>query len=387
METKRVFLIVLDSFGIGALPDAAAYGDSGANTLASVARSPHFSVPNMRALGLFNIRGNGGCASVPNGAYGRLAERSGGKDTIIGHWEICGVVSEKPLPTYPHGFPSEITEELACLTGRGILCNLPYSGTEVIADYGEEHLRTGKLIVYTSADSVLQIAAHEDVVPVEELYRYCAAARTLLCGEHAVGRVIARPFEGAPGAFTRTARRKDFALPPPRTALPDCLSAVGLDVLAVGKINDIFAGRGITRFYKTHGNAHGMEVTARLAAEPFNGLCFVNFVDFDMLYGHRRDTDGYAAALSAFDLWLGGFLKLLREGDVLMITADHGCDPGYTHTDHTREYIPLMVYGGGIRPVDLGERRSFSDIGKTVAELFGITAPIEGEGFADKITV
>lgn len=385
MKTKRVFLIVLDSFGIGALPDAASYGDYGANTLASVMRSDKLSLPNMKALGLFNICGVGGGVDSPLGAYCRLAELSGGKDTIIGHWEICGVVSERPLPTYPHGFPRELILEFEALSGRGVLCNLPYSGTQVIADYGKEHLETGKLIVYTSADSVFQVAAHEGLVPVEELYRYCAAARDMLKGEHAVGRVIARPFDGEAGSFVRTVRRKDYALPPPRTTLLDCLAESGLQVVAVGKINDIFAGKGVTRSYKTHGNSHGMEVTDSVADEDFTGLCFVNLVDFDMLYGHRRDVEGYAAALTEFDRWLGGFMARLGDGDVLMITADHGCDPGYGHTDHTREYVPLMVYGKGIKPVDLGERKGFSDIGKTVGALFGINAPIEGLSFADRI--
>ncbi len=380
MKAKRVFLIVLDSLGIGALPDAASYGDAGANTLASIRSHPCFCAPNLEKAGLFNIKGIEGGVDKPVAAFGRLAERSAGKDTVIGHWEIAGVVSGRPLPTYENGFPPEVTEEFERLCGRGILCNKPYSGTEVIKDYGEEHIRTGKLIVYTSADSVFQIAAHEDVVSVAELYRYCELARKLLQGEHGVGRVIARPFIGENGVYTRTANRHDYALEPPCKTLLDCISESGKDVLAVGKISDIFAGRGISRSVKTKNNADGMAKTADFAAEDFCGLCFTNLVDFDMVYGHRRNVEGYAAAVTEFDGWLGGFAASLREGDVLMITADHGCDPGYAHTDHTREYVPLLVYGG--KSVDLGDRASFADVGKTVAELLGVQSDICGESFA-----
>lgn len=380
MKAKRVFLIVLDSLGIGALPDAQSYGDDGANTLGSIRRHPSFFAPNLEKMGLFNIVGIDGGVAASTAGYGRFAEKSAGKDTIIGHWEIAGVVSDRPLPTYENGFPEALMAQFEKLCGRECICNKPYSGTEVIKDYGEEHIKTGKLIVYTSADSVFQIAAHEDVVPVAELYRYCELARKLLCGEHGVGRVIARPFVGEVGNFTRTANRHDYALQPPKKTLLDCLYEKGKTVLAVGKINDIFAGRGISRFVKTKNNADGMEKTAAFAAEDFEGLCFTNLVDFDMVYGHRRNVQGYAAAVTEFDKWLGGFVKELREGDVLMITADHGCDPGYTHTDHTREYVPLLVYGG--KPVDLGVRGSFADIGKTVAELLGVESDIEGESFA-----
>lgn len=385
MKTKRLFLIVLDSFGIGHLADAHLYGDKGANTLASVRASGRLSVPNMISLGLYNIKGVVGGVASPKGAYGRLAERSKGKDTVIGHWELCGLVSEKPLPTYPAGFPRDVIEAFENITGRGALCNLPYSGTKVIADYGKEHLDTGSLIVYTSADSVFQVAAHEDLVPVEELYRYCAAARDLLVGEHGVGRVIARPFVGTPGSFTRTDRRRDYALPPPKPTVLDALKDKGLEVIGVGKINDIFAGHGITSYVKTHGNADGMAQTDAFFDKDFTGLCFVNLVDFDMLYGHRRDVPGYVKALNEFDTWLGSFMAKLGEGDVLMICADHGCDPGYTHTDHTREHIPLLVYGNGIKNVDLGDMDCFGDIGKTVAHLFDIDASVEGKSFKDKI--
>jgi len=379
MTAKRVFLIVLDSFGIGALPDAFKYGDTGANTLGGVRNHPYFGVPNMASLGLFNIQGIGGGVKAPLGAFARVAESSNGKDTIIGHWEICGIVSEQDLPTYKDGFPAEIIEEFSRITGRGVLCNKPYSGTEVIKDYGKEHMETGKLIVYTSADSVFQVAAHEQVVPVEELYRYCAAARAMLTGKHGVGRVIARPFVGEDGSFTRTANRHDYALVPPAPTLLDYIKESGKQVIAIGKINDIFAGKGITESHKTKGNAHGMQLTAAMAERDFNGLCFTNLVDFDQLYGHRRDVAGYAKALTEFDRWLGGFLPTMQADDVLVITADHGCDPSYTHTDHTREYVPLLIYGKGIKSGDLGVADSFADIGKTVAQLLGVECSTAGK--------
>lgn len=381
---KRIFLIVLDSLGIGALPDAEAYGDAGSNTLASISSSPAFRADTLQRLGLFNIEGVACRAGVkaPLAAYGRCAERSRGKDTTIGHWEIAGLVSEKPLPTYPHGFPQEVLEAFSRATGRGVLCNRPYSGTQVIQDYGREHLKTGKLIVYTSADSVFQIAAHESLVPPEELYDDCRRARAILTGEHAVGRVIARPFTGEYPHFTRTSNRHDFSLEPPGATMLDVLQEQGLATIAVGKISDIFAGRGVSRAIPTKGNADGMAQTRRLADEDFRGLCFVNLVDFDMLYGHRNDVDGYAAALSAFDQWLAGFLPLLREEDALILTADHGCDPATPSTDHSREYTPLLVYGEQIAPVPLGARASFADIGKTVLALLGAEGPIAGERFA-----
>ncbi len=377
---KRVFLVVLDSFGIGELPDAAAFGDEGANTLKSVMRSPAFSVPKLARLGLFHAAG---CADVaapaPVAAYGKCAERSAGKDTTIGHWEITGLVSENPLPTYPNGFPAEILAEFSQKTGRGVLCNAPFSGTAVIEKYGREHQKTGKLIIYTSADSVFQIAAHEDVVPPEQLYEYCRIARRILTGKHAVGRVIARPFVGQDGQYTRTDRRRDFSVEPPVPTLLDDVSTAGLDVIAVGKISDIFCGKGVTESIPTHGNAEGMQTLAALVERDFFGLAFVNLVDFDMLYGHRRDVDGYARALSEFDAFLADLLPKLREDDLLIITADHGCDPAFLKTtDHTREYVPVLAYGKSVAPSSLGTRDSFADVGATVAAALGI--PYNGAG-------
>ena len=385
MKAKRVFLIVLDSFGIGALPDAASYGDAGANTLGGVREHPCFNTPNMKKLGLFNIQGVGGGVKCPLGAFARVAERSKGKDTIIGHWEICGVVSERDLPTYKEGFPKEVIEQFEALTGRKTLCNKPYSGTEVIKDYGEEHIKTGALIVYTSADSVFQVAAHEEVVPVKELYRYCEQARKMLKGGHSVGRVIARPFVGEKGSFVRTANRHDYALAPPSDTVLDCISSAGKDVIAIGKINDIFAGKGITEYTKTKNNRDGMAKTMEASKKDFNGLCFTNLVDFDQLYGHRRDVEGYAKALAEFDGWLGEFIPTLREKDILVITADHGCDPSYTHTDHTREYVPLLVYGSGVKSLDLGVLDSFADIGKSIAAMLGADCFTAGKDFSGLI--
>ncbi len=387
MRSRRVFLIVLDSFGIGALPDAAAYGDEGSNTLASISRSPAFRADTLQRLGLFNIEGVDCREGVhaPLAACGRCMERSKGKDTTTGHWEIAGLISDHPLPTYPDGFPAEVLAAFTQATGRGVLCNRPYSGTQVILDYGREHLETGKLIVYTSADSVFQIAAHESLVPPEELYEICRKARAVLTGKHAVGRVIARPFTGVYPHFTRTANRHDFSLEPPGVTMLDLLRERGLETVAVGKISDIFAGRGISRAISTGGNADGMAQTQRLANEDFHGLCFVNLVDFDMLYGHRNDVEGYAAAITAFDGWLAGFLPCLRAEDVLVITADHGCDPATPSTDHSREYTPLLVYGEQIAPASLGTRASFADIGKTVLELLGVDGPVAGESFAGQL--
>ena len=379
---KRVFLIVLDSFGIGTAPDSADFGDAGADTLGSIRRSAKFSAENMKKLGLFNIDGIKGGIEAPAGAYARMTERSRGKDTIIGHWEMCGVISEQPLPTFPDGFPEELLEKLSAAWGRGILCNKPYSGTQVIADYGREHIGTGKLIVYTSADSVLQIAAHESVVPIEELYRDCEIAREICRGKYGVGRIIARPFEGE-YPYKRTSRRHDFALEPPHKTTLDLLKEAGLDVIAVGKINDIFAGQGVTDAIKTSGNADGMEKTMALLDRDFHGFAFVNLVDFDMVYGHRRDIDGYAAATAAFDAWLGGFRAKMRPDDLLLITGDHGCDPGFTGTDHTREYTPLLAAGGAVRPGNLGTRTSFADIGATVADIFGVPNPNAGESMKE----
>ncbi len=381
---KRVFLIVLDSFGIGEMADADAYGDKGANTIGSVSTSAFFHVPNLKRLGLFNIEGveceNREMAEAPLAAVARMREASKGKDTTIGHWEIAGMISDKPLPTYPNGFPKEVLDEFSRLTGRGVLCNRTYSGTEVIKDYGDEHVKTGDLIVYTSADSVFQIAAHEEVVPLETLYAYCKAAREMLQGEHGVGRVIARPFVGTSGNYTRTPHRHDYSLLPPKPTMLDMLKDAGRDVIAVGKINDIFAGRGITEFVYTSGNAEGIERTLEYLDRDFEGLCFVNLVDYDMLYGHRRDVDGYAKALTFFDERLPQIMGKMRADDVLMITADHGCDPAYTKTtDHTREHTPFIMYGKGIKPENYGTRDTFADIAATVLDLLGVPGSVDGE--------
>ena len=385
---KRVFLIVLDSFGIGALPDAAAFGDDGANTLASCARSAKLQIPNLLSVGLGNIQGVQGVAKTdaPTGAFGKMAERSMGKDTTIGHWELAGIVSHRPLPTYPEGFPEEILAPFRQATGRGVLANAPWSGTEVIEKYGAEHMQTGDLIVYTSADSVFQIAAHEDIVPPEQLYQYCRIARKLLQGEHGAGRVIARPFVGQPGSFQRTANRHDFSLEPPAVTLPEAVKNAGLASIGVGKIHDIFAGVGLTEYVYNTSNTNGMDHAMTYAKKDFTGLCFVNLVDFDMVYGHRRDIDGYAAALTEFDAWLPDFLAKLGQEDIVMITADHGCDPGYTATtDHTREYVPLLVLGKGVKPCDLGVRKSFADVAATAAELLGVSLDTPGKSFAKEI--
>ena len=385
---KRIFLFVLDSFGIGAMPDAENFGDVNVNTLASCATSPFLRIPNMRKLGLGNIEGVAclGREEAPTGAHARLRETSMGKDTTIGHWEIAGIVSPNPLPTYPNGFPEEVLEPFRKATGRGILANAPWSGTEVIAEFGDEHLRTGDLIVYTSADSVFQIAAHEEVVPLETLYEYCRIARAQLQGKHGVGRVIARPFVGTSGAYTRTSNRHDYSLEPPAKTLLDVLKDQGKASIGVGKIYDIFAGRGTTEHVYNKSNSHGMEHAMDYAEQDFEGLCFVNLVDFDMLYGHRRNIDGYAKALSEFDAWLPGFMEKLGDEDLAMITADHGCDPGYTATtDHTREYVPLLIAGKKVRPLNLGTRTSFADIAATVAELLDVELDTPGQSFAAQI--
>ena len=388
MNAKRVFFIVLDSVGAGEAPDAADFGDVGAHTLKSVHASGELSIPTLRSLGLGNIGGLEFLGAVPDprGAYAKLRELSRGKDTTTGHWELAGLVSEKPFPTYPNGFPPEVIEAFTKATGYGVLCNRPYSGTDVIRDYGAEHLKTGKLIVYTSADSVFQIAAHESLVPPETLYEICRKARALLQGEHGVGRVIARPFAGDPDrGFTRTANRRDFSLLPPRPTLSDEVKAAGLDSLSVGKIYDIFAGRGFTDFILTHGNAEGMAATDRYAATDFHGLCFVNLVDFDMLCGHRRDPVAYAHALNDFDRWLADFLPRMRADDVLLISADHGCDPAFKGTDHTREYVPLLCFGARVLPAGLPVRNGFSDVAATVADLLGVPHGGAGKSFAKLI--
>ena len=378
---KRVFLIVLDSVGIGALPDAKEYGDEGTNTLKSAATSPYFHMPNMKKLGLFNIEGVDWAegTKAPEAFFARMKEASKGKDTTIGHWEIAGHISKAPLPVYPEGFPKEVLDAFSKATGRGVLCNKPYSGTEVIKDYGDEHVKTGDLIVYTSADSVFQIAAHEEVVPVETLYEYCRTARTILTGEHGVGRVIARPFVGADGNYTRTTNRHDFSLEPPGVTMLDQLNEAGLTVIAVGKIKDIFAGKGIGEYTYTTGNQDGIEKTMEYMKKDFEGLCFVNLVDYDMLYGHRNDIDGYAKALTYFDERLPEILALLGDEDLLMITADHGCDPGYTEsTDHSREHTPFLIYGKNVAPGNGGTRETFADIGATILKYFGISQKISG---------
>ena len=385
---KRVFLIVLDSFGIGAMSDSESYGDVGVNTLLSISKSEKFNVKNLKDLGLFNIDGVtcGEKTNTPTAAVCRLAELSRGKDTTIGHWEIAGIVSNKPLPTYPNGFPAEVLDEFSRRTGRAVICNKPYSGTEVIKDYGEEHVKSGALIVYTSADSVFQIAAHEDIVPLEELYNYCRIAREILTGEHGVGRVIARPFVGEAGNFKRTSNRHDFSLAPPAKTMLDYIKESGLDTISVGKIYDIFAGAGIGEYVYTTGNTDGMAKTVEYAKRDFEGICFTNLVDFDMLYGHRNDVDGYAAAISEFDKWLDDFLPLLREDDILIITADHGCDPAYTvSTDHSREHVPLIIYGKNVRPQNLGTREGFCDIAKPVCDYLSVDADIKGESFIKEI--
>ncbi len=381
---KRVFLVVLDSFGVGALPDAAAYEDEGSDTLLSCAKTGLLHVPNLEKMGLFQIDGVSPASSVnPFAAYGRMAEASKGKDTTTGHWELAGVRLDRAFPVFPNGFPPEVIGAFERKTGRGAICNRPYSGTEVIRDYGEEHRRTGAYIVYTSADSVFQIAAHEDVIPLEELYRACETAREILTGEYAVGRVIARPFAGE-YPFKRTENRRDFSLKPPRTLL-NILKEEGKDVISVGKINDIFAGEGITRAVTAHKNEEGMAALAACAKEDFDGLCFVNLVDFDMLYGHRNDAPGYARALNAFDAFLPSLLSRMRRGDLLIVTADHGCDPSTPSTDHSREYVPVLVYGDGGKAVNLGTRGTFSDVAATVADYLKVPYSLCGASFLEEI--
>ena len=386
---KRVFLIVLDSVGVGELPDAADFGDVGSNTVKAAATSGLLEMPNMKKLGFFNIKGiddmYDDIPASPMYAVSRLAERSKGKDTTTGHWEISGLVSEKPMPTFPNGFPEEFIKAYSERTGRRILCNKPYSGTDVIRDYGKEMVETGALIVYTSADSVFQIAAHESVIPVEQLYEYCKIAREMLQGDLGVGRVIARPFEGE-WPYKRTSRRHDFSLVPPKDTMLDVLSGNGFDVLSVGKIIDIFAEKGITEFVRTANNEEGIERTLENLDKDFNGLSFTNLVDFDMQYGHRNDAPGYAKALSYFDSRLPEMLEKLRDDDILMITADHGCDPVTPSTDHSREYIPLVIYGKKLKKgVNLDTRSSFADIGATILDYFGLPINIDGESFLSEI--
>ena len=373
---KRVFLIVLDSCGCGELPDAGRFGDEGSHTIRSCYDSGKLHVPNLARMGLFNIDGIGvgTPAESPCATYGKCAERSAGKDTTTGHWEIAGLISTIPMKTYPEGFPQPVLDALKAATGRDILCNLPYSGTEVIRDYGREHLETGALIVYTSADSVLQIAAHEDLIPVPELYKICEKAREIMQGEYAVGRIIARPFVGEYPDFKRTANRHDYSVSPFAPTVLDAIQAAGQKVISVGKIADIFNGQGISEGSRTVSNDDGMGKTLQLTARDFEGLCFVNLVEFDSAYGHRRDIAGYTEALNVFDAQLGALLPQLRDDDLLILTADHGCDPAAHGTDHTREYIPVLMYGKQVKPQNLGIREGFSDIGQTVCKWLGVDA-------------
>ncbi len=372
---KRVFLIVLDSFGIGALPDAELFGDIGANTLGSISKSKKFNIPNLIKLGLGNIDGVD-CVpktASPTATVARLEEKSMGKDTTVGHFELSGVKMPKPLPTYPNGFPKEIIDEFIEKTGvPGILCNKPYSGTEVIRDFGDEHIKTGKPIVYTSADSVFQIAAHQDIIDVDTLYVLCKVAREILTGEHGVGRVIARPFTGYNGHYSRTPWRRDFSLEAPKSTMLDTITGSGLIVKSIGKIYDIFGGRGISYSDETHCNSDGMMELDESLKDNFD-LCFANLVDFDMVYGHRNNVDGYAAALSEFDRWLGDFIPRLQDEDLLIITADHGCDPGDISTDHTREYVPLLIYKKDVKPENLGTLEGLDNVSRMVLEYLGIT--------------
>ena len=386
---KRVFLIVLDSVGAGAAPDADRFGDSGCGTLGTCVRSGKLQVPTLAELGLYQIEGTSFQKTKEEtiGCYMKLQEQSAGKDTTVGHWEIAGVISPKPVPVYREGFPKEVIREFEKETGRGVLCNRPYSGTEVIRDYGREHLKTGKLIVYTSADSVFQIAAHEEKVPLEELYADCRIARKIMTGEHGVGRVIARPFVGEYPDFTRTVNRHDFSVEPPKETLLDALKKAGKSVIGVGKIHDIFAGRGITETFPNKGNTRNMEQTLELMDKEFEGLCFVNLVDFDMIYGHRNDIDGYVNALNEVDPKIRQLMGKMRREDVLILTADHGCDPGFPGTDHTREYVPCLCFGEHLKKgCGLGIRHSYADIAATIADIFNISFQGDGKSFWSDIT-
>lgn len=369
-KENRAVVVVLDSLGVGELPDAAQFGDAGCHTLLHIlARMPDLALPNLRSLGLLRLLGAQD-AVLPQAGWGKMAERSRGKDTTTGHWELSGLVLDKPFPTFPHGFPDAFLERFSQAVGRPCIGNCTASGTEIIQRLGDEAVRRGALIVYTSADSVFQVAAHEEVVPISELYAICQTARGMLAGDLAVGRVIARPFVGGQGKYVRTANRRDFSLEPAGRTMLDALQAAGRDVLAVGKISDIFAGRGITESFPTHGNEEGERALLDLLERDFSGLLFVNLVDFDMLYGHRRDAEGYGRALEHFDRTLGEALRRLRPGDLLAVTGDHGCDPTFRGTDHTREYVPLLLHGGATG--DLGVRTSFSDLAATVCRHLGV---------------
>lgn len=383
----RGFVIVLDSFGVGAAPDAAKFGDEGASTIKTIYKSKYFSAENMKKMGLLAIDGidlDG--KDNHTAAFARMRELSAGKDTTIGHWEMAGIVSKNPLPTFPNGFPIEVINEFEKQTGRKVIVNRPYSGTQVIKDYGEEHLKTGALIVYTSADSVFQIAANEAIVSDDELYRYCKIARKILTGKYGVGRVIARPFEGKTAAdFVRTPRRHDFSLEPPRDTMLDVLQKNDKKTIAIGKIYDIFAHRGIDEHYFTENNTQGIAKTLEIAKTDFDGLCYTNLVDCDMLYGHRRDIDGYAKAISEFDDCLPRLAGDLRDDDFLIITADHGCDPGFKGTDHTREYVPLLIYSKNIKGKNLGTIDGFGAVADTVLSMFDIKSTLDGKHILDEI--
>ncbi|MEK5061831.1 phosphopentomutase [Paenibacillus sp. FSL H7-0326] len=388
---KRICFIVLDSVGIGALPDAPEFGDEGAHTLGHILEKvPHVKLPNMQKLGLGNIAEIPPLSPVdePQAYYGKMKEVSAGKDTMTGHWELMGLKIDTPFNTYPDGFPQDLITEFEKLTGRKVICNKPASGTEVLDEYGEEQMKTGAWIVYTSADSVFQIAAHEDIIPLEELYKACKIARKLtLAPEHSVGRVIARPYVGAPGAFKRTSNRHDYAVKPPEPTVMNALHSAGYDVIAVGKINDIFDGEGVTEAYPTKSNEHGIEVTIQQLERDFNGLLFTNLVDFDSLYGHRRDPEGYAGALEVFDQELPKIMERISEEDLLIISADHGNDPIHRGTDHTREYVPVLIYSPALKqPGDsIGVRETYSDLGATISDNFGASAPLHGESFLNQL--
>jgi len=388
VQLARIALVVLDSAGVGDAPDAERWGDVGSNTLGNTARAVGgLDLPVLTSLGLGNITAIEGVPPCddPLGAWGRLTERSAGKDTMTGHWEMMGLVSERPFPTYPEGFPAEVIAEFERRTGRAVIGNRPASGTVIIEELVEEHLRTGALIVYTSADSVFQVAAHEDVVPVEELYRDCRIAREMLVGEHCVARVIARPFVGEPGLLRRTERRRDFALPPPEQTALDLLRAAGVHTVAVGDVADVFSMHGLDDAIRTGGNAEGAEAIIRLLREGGRGLIFANLNDFDSKFGHRNDPEGYARALAEFDGHLPAMLDALGDDGLLMLTADHGTDPTTPGTDHSRERVPLLATGAGARPVNLGTRDTYADLGATICDLFGAQPPAAGTSFAAEL--
>lgn len=385
---KRATIIVMDGVGIGELPDAAKYGDVGSNTLMNIKKAtPDLKLENLCRLGLGNIDGENLYDKIENpiGSFGKCAEKSSGKDTTTGHWEISGVIVEQPFPTYPNGFPKEIIDKFESAIGTKILANYPASGTQIIAELGDEHMKTGYPIIYTSADSVFQIAAHEDIVPLERLYEMCEIARNILTGPHAVARVIARPFTGTSGNYTRTKNRKDFSLNPIRKTLLDYISEAGMEVAAVGKIEDIFCNQGITKKVHTRVNSEGIDETINYLKEDFSGLIFTNLVDYDMLYGHRNDLPGFAKALDEFDKRIPEIINTMKDDDLLFITADHGCDPSTPSTDHSREYIPLLIYGKNIKKTNLHTRSTYSDIAATIAQYLGINSQINGTSFLKEI--